>query len=79
MEGERKDNGVPRLRSVRQGCCGPWKGPCFDNVLEGRDVSVMVVWYSMRTTDYIVAMFTTGFREVLHVCLLLLSVSVVHA
>jgi hypothetical protein len=35
---------MPRLRSVTQGCCGPCKGPCFDAVLEGRDVSVKVVW-----------------------------------
>jgi hypothetical protein len=28
---------MPRLRSVRQGFCGPCKGPCFDNVLEGRE------------------------------------------
>jgi hypothetical protein len=44
LEGGQKDCGMPRLRSVTQGCSGPCKGPCFDNVLEGRDVSVKVVW-----------------------------------
>jgi hypothetical protein len=71
---------MPRLRSVRQGCCGPCKGPCFDNVLEGRDVSVKEgVGARYRQLTILWLYFATGLCETLQVCFFLLSIGVLHA